>query len=160
MPSNRYFGDDIATFRIEIDSTELTAGKVRNVSIRGEANHNELFTPESVTRDDVKRREVAVVVEMTLVEFNEEIAQYWLDGSGSNTSTSVNDDSNVAEYSVTLEQNMTDHTDSSGDESLKAVVDNVHFEEMPLIDLAEGEYNEHDLTGRGDGVELTKEAVA
>ena len=55
---------------------------------------------------------------------------------------------------------MTDHTGSSGDESLRAAVDNVHFEELPLIDLAEGEYNEHDLSGRGDGVELTREAVA
>jgi hypothetical protein len=160
MPSNRYYGDDIATFKIEIDSTELTAGKVRNVSIMGEASHNELFTSDQVTREDVKRREVAVVVEMTIVEFNEELAQYWLDGSGSAQSTTVVDDSNVAEYTVTLEQNMTDHTGSSGDESLKAVVDNVHFEEMPLIDLAEGEYNEHDISGRGDGVTLTKETVA
>jgi hypothetical protein len=159
MPTNRYYGDDIATFRVEIDGTELTAGKVRNVSIMGEASHNELFTTDQVTREDVKRREVAVTVEMTIVEFNEDLAKYWLDGSGSAQSTTVVDDSNVAEYTITLEQNMTDHTDSSGDESLKAVVDNVHFEEMPLIDLAEGEYNEHDLSGRGDGVELTNESV-
>jgi hypothetical protein len=160
MPSNRYYGDDIATFKVEIDGTELTAGKVRDVSITGEASHTELFTTDQVTREDVKRREVAVVVEMTIVEFNEELAQYWLDGSGSAKSTTVVDDSNVAEYTITLEQTMTDHTDSSGDESLKAVVDNVHFEEMPLIDLAEGEYNEHDLSGRGDGVTLTNESVA
>lgn len=160
MPTNRYFGDDIATFKVEINSTEITAGKVRDVSIRAEADHTELFTTDSVTRDDVKRREVAAVVEFTIVEFNEELAQYWLSGDGSGTSTTVTDDTNVAEYTVTVEQNMTDHTGSSGDESLKAVVDNVHFEEMPLIDLAEGEFNEHDLSGRGDGVTLTKESVA
>jgi len=159
MPTNRYWGDDIATFKVEIDGTEVTAGKVRDVSIRGEAEHTELFTTDSVTRDDVKRREVAVTVEMTIVEFNEELAQYWLDGTGS-TSDTVNDTSDVAEFDVTVEQNMTDHTGSTGDESLKAAVDNVHFPEMPLIDLAEGEFNEHDLSGRGDGVTLTKEAVA
>ena len=76
MPSNRYYGDDIATFRVEIGGTELVAGKVRNVSITGEASHNELFTTDQVTREDVKRREVAVTVEMTIVEFNEELAQY------------------------------------------------------------------------------------
>jgi hypothetical protein len=159
MPSNRYYGDDIATFKVEIGSTELVAGKVRNVSIMGEASHNELFTTDQVTREDVKRREVAVAVEMTIVEFNEELAQYWLAGSDS-PSTTIVDDSNVAEFDITLEQNMTDHTGSSGDESLRAAVDNAHFEEMPFVDLAEGEYNEHDISGRGDGVTLTKETVA
>ena len=159
MPSNRYYGDDIATFSVEIGGTELVAGKVRNVSITGEASHNELFTTDQVTREDVKRREVAVTVEMTIVEFNEELAQYWLGGSDS-PSTTIVDNSNVAEFDIVVEQNMTDHTGSSGDESLRAAVDNVHFEELPLIDLAEGEYNEHDLSGRGNGVELTKETVA
>jgi hypothetical protein len=158
MPTDRYYGDDIATFSVDINGTTVTAGKVRNVSIQGEANHTELFTTASVTRHDVKRREVAVVVEFTIVEFNEELAQYWLDGSTAQ-STTVVDDSNVAEFDVTIEQNMTDHTGSSGDESLKAVVDNVHFEEMPILDLAEGEFNEHDLSGRGDGVTLTKQSV-
>ena len=159
MPTNRFFGGDIATFKVEISGTTVTAGAVTDVSIRGEADHTEFFDPENVTRDDVKRSEVAVIVEMTIREFNEELAQYWLNGTSS-TSTTVTEDSNVAEYTITLEQNMTDHTGSSGDESLKAVVDNVHFEEMPLIDLAEGEYNEHDISGRGDGVTLTKETIA
>jgi len=160
MPANRYFGGDIATFKVEINSTEITAGAVTDVSIRGEADHTEFFDPEQVTRSDVKRSEVAVVVEMTIREFDEALAQYWLDGSGSSTSSTVVEDSNVAEFtSITVEQNMTDHTNSTGDESLKAVVDNVHFEEMPLLDLAQGEYNEHSLTGRGDGVTLTKETV-
>jgi hypothetical protein len=160
MPTNRYFGGDIATFKVEINSTEITAGAVTDVSIRGEADHTEFFDPEQVTRSDVKRSEVAVVVEMTIREFDEALAQYWLDGSGSSTSSTVVEDSNVAEFtSITVEQNMTDHTNSTGGESLKAVVDNVHFEEMPLLDLAQGEYNEHSLTGRGDGVTLTKETV-
>jgi len=160
MPTNRYFGGDIATFKVEIDSTEITAGAVTDVSIRGEASHTEFFDPEQVTRSDVKRSEVAVVVEMTIREFDEQLAQYWLDGSGSSTSSTVVEDSNVAEFdSITVEQNMTDHTNSAGDASLKGVVDNVHFPEMPIIDLAQGEYNEHSLTGRGDGVTLTKETV-
>jgi len=160
MPANRYFGGDIATFKVEINSTEITAGAVTDVSIRGEADHTEFFDPEQVTRSDVKRSEVAVVVEMTIREFDEALAQYWLDGSGSSTSSTVVEDSNVAEFtSITVEQNMTDHTNSTGDESLKVAVDNVHFEEIPLLDLAQGEYNEHSLTGRGDGVTLTKETV-
>jgi hypothetical protein len=158
MPTDRYYGDDISTFKVEINGTTVTAGKVRDASVRGEANHNELFTTDSVNRDDVKRSEAAVVTEMTIVEFNEEIAQYWLSGNDTQ-STTLSDDSNVAEFNVTLEQDMTDHTGDSGDESLKAVVDNVHFSEMPFIDLAQGEYNEHQLSGRGDGATVTLESV-
>jgi len=160
MPSNRFYGDDIAEFKVEIDATEVTAGAVTDVSIRGEAEHDEFFDPEEVTRGEVKRREVAVVVEFTIREFNEEIAQYWLGGDGSTTSTTISNTSNVAEFDVTFEQNMTDHTETSGDESLKAVVDNVHFPEMPILDMAQGEYNGHSLTGRGDGVTITKEQDA
>lgn len=160
MPTNRYYGGDIATFTVKINSTDLTAGAVTDVSIRGEAEHTEFYDPESVTRDDVMRSEVAVVVEFTIREFDEALAQYWLDGSGSSTSSTVVEDSNVAEFtSITFEQQMTDHTGSAGDESLKAVVDNVHFSEMPILDMAQGDYNEHSLTGRGDGVTVTLESV-
>lgn len=159
MPTDRFFGDDIANFLVDINGTTITAGKVRDVSIMGTADHVELFTGDSVNRSEVKRREVGIDVEMTLVEFNEELGQYWLQGSDS-TSTTINDDSNVAEFNITVEQDMTDHTGASGDESLKAVVNNTHFEEMPLLNLAEGEYNEHELSGSGDAVTLTKESVA
>lgn len=166
MPSNRFFGDDIATFKVEIDGTEITAGKVKDATITAVADHVKLFSPDdssssdtTVTRDEVKRREVEVEVEFTIVQFNEELAQYWLNGGGS-TSTTITDTTDVAEFDVTLEQNMTDHTGTTDDESLKAVVDNVEFPEMPLLDLAEGEYNEHQLSGTGDGVTLTKETVA
>jgi hypothetical protein len=166
MPTDRFFGDDIATFKVEIASTTLTAGKVKDVTITAVADHVKLFAPDdssssdtTVTRDEVKRREVEIEVEFTIVQFNEELAQYWLNGGGS-TSTTINDTTDVAEYDVTLEQNMTDHDGSTDDESLKAVVDNVEFSEMPLLDLAEGEYNEHQLSGTGDGVTFTKQTVS
>jgi len=160
MSSNRYFGDDIATFSVEIDGTSVTAGKVKDVSIVVVGEHTNLFTADSVKREEVKRSEVTVDVEFTIVEFNEELAQYWLQGDGSTTSDTITDDSNVAQFDITVEQNMTDHTGESGDESLKADVSGVDFPEMPVLELAEGEFNEHTLSGTGDGVTVTKEAVA
>lgn len=161
MPTDLYFGDDItiATFQEADGSTSLTAGKARSGNVRAEADHVELFTTDSITRDEVKRRELVVIVELEFVEFNEDIVQYWLDGTGS-TSTTINDDSAVQEYDITLEQLMTDHTGSSGDEKLKAAVTGVHFPEMPMIDFSEGEYSAKSLTGRGDAITLTKESVA
>lgn len=161
MPTDRYYGDDIATFEVKIDSTTLTAGVVTECSIRLEEEHDELFDPEQISFDQVKRREAAVVVEFNVKEFDEEIAQYCLDGTGSSTSTTLNNTSDVAQFtSITLEQNMTDHTGDAGDESLKAVVDNVHFSEVPLLDIAQGEFVEHSWSGRGDGVTFTKESVS
>jgi hypothetical protein len=160
MPTNRYFGDDIATFSVDIDGTTVTAGKVKDVSIVASGEHTNLFSADSVKRTEVKRSEVTVDIEFTIVEFNEELAQYWLQGDSSTTSTTINDDSNVAQFDVTVEQNMTDHDGSSGDESLKAVVDGVDFPEMPILELAEGEFNEHSLSGTGTGVTVTKESVA
>jgi len=90
-----------------------------------------------------------VEVEFTIVEFNEELAQYWLNGS-STTANTITDTTNVAEYEVTIAQNMTDNGGT-----LSATVENVEFEEMPLLDLAEGEYNEHQLSGTGDGVSFS-----
>lgn len=159
MPSDRYFGDDIATFRVDINGTLVTAGKVRDVEITGTADHVELFTASSVTREDVKRREVGADVDMTILEFNEEIAQYWLNG-GESTSTTINEDNGVAKFNITVEQKMTDHTGASGDESLKVVANETDFPEMPLINLAEGEYTEKQLSGSAKNVTVTKETVA
>lgn len=153
MTSNRFYGDDIASFKVKINSTELTVGAVEDVSIRAEGEHDELFDPENVTRSEVKRREVTVICEFTFREFDEEFAQYWL-GGGDSTSTTVENTSDVAEYTVVFEQNMTDH--SSSNTSLKAEVENAHTDEMPLLEMAQGEYNSQSVTMRGDGVTFTK----
>jgi len=160
MPTNRYYGDDIATFSVEINSTTITAGAVTEVSVRVEEEHDELFDPEDISFDQVKRREAAVIVEFTIREFDEELAQYCLDGSGTGTSTTLQNNSDVAQFDkVALEQNQTDHTGTAGDVSLKAVVENVHFSEVPLMEMAQGEYVEHQWSGRGNGVTFTKEMV-
>lgn len=157
IPSNRYFGDD-ATLTVEHGGTAVAVAKARNVMVRAEAEHVELFSTESVTREDVKRREVRVVCEMEFVEFDEEFAQLWL--GGGTAQDTINDTTDVAVFDVTLEIDMTDHDGQSGSESLKAAVENVHFPEMPLASMTEGEYTAHNVTGRGDAVTYTKETIA
>lgn len=159
MPTDRYYFDE-GTLTIEINGTSLTAAHVRNVTITPAADHNRFYGPDSIKRQEVKRSNFRVNVELTLGEFNEDLVQYWLQGDASTTSTTINDDNNVAEFTVTAEQNMTDHTNTSGDESLKAVVSNVDFPEMPAIDGTENEYMDRPLTGEGDDVTFTKEVVA
>lgn len=161
MPSEFYFGDDavIQTFTEEDGSTSLTFAKAKSALARAEAEHEELFAPGSVTRQEVMRREIAVIVEFEAVQFNEDIAQYWLDGQGT-SSTTITDDVHVQTYQATLLSPMTDHTGATSDEFLKAVVSGIHFPDMPLINLAEGEYSRKSLTGRGSAVTFTKETGA
>lgn len=158
MPTNRYWGEDV-TLTIEIGGTSITAGKAKSIAIDLSAEHADLFTPESLTRADVKRREVTVPVSLELVEWNEEIIQYWLGGDGT-TSQTINETSEVAQFEVTAELNMTDHTGTTGDESIKAVVTGVDFEDLPVIPADEGEYSQMSLDGTGEGITVTKETVA
>jgi len=158
MPSDRYYGDDITEFQIEINGSTITAGAVTDVSIRGEAEHDELFDPEDVSFSEVKRREVAVIVEFTIREFDEELVQYWL-GGGNSASSSVAQTSDVARYDIIFEQRATDHSGTTGDVSLRASVEGFHVSDMPLLEMTQGEYNEHDVSGRANNVTLTKETV-
>lgn len=158
MPTDRFYFDE-GTLDITIGGTAVTAAHVRDVTITPAADHNEFYGPDSIKRQEVKRSNFRVDVELTIGQFNEELLQYWLAGDGT-TSTTVNDDNNVAEFQVTAEQDMTDHTNTTGDESLKAAVANVHFPEMPAIDGTENEYIDQSVSGTGDGVTWTKETVA
>lgn len=155
MPTNRYFFDE-GTLTLEIDSTELVAAEARNITIEAEAEHVRFFGPDSILQQDVKRREAGVPVDIEIAEFDEQIAQYWLGGDGT-TSSSFNDSSHVAQFDLTVEQNMTDHTGETGDESLKAVVTDVDFPSIPLVDGTEGEYLAHNFSGQGVDVTYTKE---
>jgi len=159
MPTDRYWGEDATLTVAHEDGTAVVVGMARNVSIRAAAEHVELYTPESILRQDVKRREVAIIVEMEFVEFDEDFAQMWLAGSSTGTTT-ITDDSDVALFDVTLEMDMTDHTGVANDESLKAIAEDVHFPEMPLVTLAQGEYVAHNVSGRGKSVTYTKEVVS
>lgn len=157
MTTNRFFGDDLATFSVEVDGTTLTAGKVKDVSITLSGEHTNLFSADSVKRQEVKRSEVMVDVEFTIVEFDEALAQHWLQGDTSTTSQTINDDANVTQFDITLEQDMTEPGTASGEATgLKAVVNGVDFPEMPVLELAEGEFNEHSLSGTGTSVTVTK----
>jgi hypothetical protein len=162
--SNRYFGEDIVTFSVEINGTSIVAGGVKDVVITPVGEHTNLFDAESVKRREVRRSEVTVDVEFTIVEFNNELAAYWLEGNDSadpSTPTSINDTSEVAQFDITLEQDMTETTGTSGDpKGLKADVDGVDFPELPLLELAEGEFNEHSFSGTGDDATIEQTTIA
>lgn len=161
MTSNRYYGDE-ATLSVDINGTDVTVGEARGVTLTPAADHNEFYGPDSVEWQDVKRSRARVDVEIEIAEFNKEFVQYWLQGGGvggDTLSTTLVDGNDVALYNITAEQPMTDGSTGSTD-SIKHVVNETHFPEMPSIDFSEGEYSAKSLTGRaktgsfGDGTEV------
>lgn len=157
--TNRYYGEEV-TITVSVDTsgdgsadTDLTVARARSATVTLSPEHDEFFAPGEVTRDEVKRREIDVSVEIEAAEFDEQLAQYVLGGDPSSTGTATDlssADNNVATFEVTVEQ-----PDTEGTDTRKAVVDGVFFEEMPLVDAAEGEFESKDLTGHGNAVEHT-----
>jgi len=157
MSTNRYFGDDIATFSVVLqdgtsDGTPVVAAGVKDVTITGSGEHTNLFTAQSVKRQEVKRSEVTFDVEFTIVEFNNELAAYWLSGGDetvdpSTSPVSLADTTDVAKFDATVEQDSTD-----GNATLKADISGMDIPEIPILELAEGEFNEHSYSGTADDV--------
>jgi len=160
MPTNKFHMSGLITFKVEINSTEVTVGALTEATITGQEEHDEFYDPENMTFDEVIRREVAFVADFTFREFDEAFGQYWLGGGSDSTSTTLDTTSNqAAQFTVTLEQGMTDYTNSTGDEALKIVLDNCHTDEFPFLELAQGDYNEQSVTMRGNGITYTKVTV-
>ena len=157
MTTNRYFFDE-GTFIADINGTDVTVGEARSISITPSAEHNEFYGPDSIKRQDVKRHTFGVDVEVEIAEFDEDWVQYWLNGGGvggDTKATTINDTNDVALFNLTAEQPMTDG--SIGSDSLKAVVNETHFPEMPAIDGTENEYSSRTMTGSAAEITFTKQ---
>jgi len=148
-------------FKVEIGGSSVTIGALTEATVTGQAEHDEFFDPTEQTFSEVVRREVAFVADFTFREFDEQFGQYWLGGGQDATSDTLDTTgSQPAQFTVTLKQGMTDYSNSTGDESLKVVLDNCHTDEFPFLELSQGSYNEQSVTMRGNGITYTKESVA
>lgn len=156
MPSKRYYGDE-GTLSATINGTTVDVAEARGVTVTPAADHNEFYGPDDIERQDVKRSNFRVDVEIEIAEFDDDFVQYWLQGGGTTDDTKATtpqNTHNVTQFQVTAEEQQT-----SGDFKLKAVVNETHFPEMPAIDFAEGEYSTRSMTGTGSGITFTNESV-
>lgn len=157
MATQRYFFDE-GNLIGDINGTDVTLAEVRSISVTPAAEHAEFDGPDSIKRQDVKRHQFRVNVDLTLGSWDEDLGQYWLQGGGTEgdtKSTTINDQNDVALFNLTATQPMTDGVDQ-----LKAVVNETDFPEMPVIDGSEGEYMSVDLSGTGTEITFTNETVA
>jgi len=123
--------------------TDVPIAGIREVTITPAYEHTELYTIDSTFREDVKRYEHNVNVEITYANFSLDLAQEWLGGDGS-TATASQDTADP-----TLFQIEDVHTSADGGFERTVAVDDVVFPEFPAVDASYGEFEEYGLTGSG-----------
>lgn len=123
--------------------TSVPIAGIREVTITPAYEHTELYTIDSTFREDVKRYEHNVNVEITYANFSLELAQEWLGGEGS-TATASQDSADP-----TLFQIEDVHTSADGGFERTVAVDDVVIPEFPVVDATYGEFEEYGLTGSG-----------
>lgn len=150
MAANAYHGAD-GTISIQtMGGTSMTIGGLRGLNIVPGVEIDDLYTADSIERDDTKQRQLGVLVEATLVKLDVAFAQQWLGGSGS-SSTKMKDTTDPALFQVTGQV-----TPSGGGTVKKAIVDEVRFPEFPLFaNISYDAWEETQLSGRGKNLTFT-----
>lgn len=142
-PEPIWSGDGALTWEDPADDSEIVFAGVREATITPAYEHAELYTIDSTFREDVKRYEHNVNVEITYAKFSLEFAQEWLGGEGA-TATASQDNSDPMKFNL---ENVTQSSDGTF-ERTTAVTD-VVIPELPLDSASYGEYEEYSLTGSG-----------
>lgn len=144
MAEQPYFADSMTLTVTAPDGTaDVPVAGLQSVTFRLSAEHVELFTADSIEREDVKKRELSIPVEIEYAKFDETFATWWMDPDAG-SETSVQDTSEVALFAIdgTL-------TSADGSTTLEATVDDVYFEELPIWEASEGEFVSQNLSGTG-----------
>jgi len=129
--------------------TSVPIAGIREVTITPADEIQELYTMDSNFRENVKRYEHNVNVEITYAKFSLDLVQEWLGGEGS-TATASQDSSDPTLFAI---EDVSQSADG-GFERTTAVTD-VVIPEFPVIDGSYGEFEEYGITGTGRTVEVT-----
>lgn len=123
--------------------TDIPIAGIRDVTITPAYEHTELYTIDSTFREDVKRYEHNVNVEITYANFSLDLVQEWLGGEGS-TATASQDTDDPALFQI---EDV--HTSADGGFERTASVTDVVIPELPVIEGSYGEFEEYSLSGSG-----------
>jgi hypothetical protein len=133
-----------ATLTVKTDGgTSIPIAGLQELEIIPGYEHEELFTLDSTFRENVKRYEHNVSVDITYAKFDVTAAQEWLGGEGA-TATASQDTNDPELFRIE------DVSESADGEYVRdTVVKKVHFPEFPILSKSYGEFEEWDLSGTG-----------
>lgn len=146
-----YWLDDFTTLDLKTPSggTAIPVAGVQDVTIVPSVSIEHLYTADSIKPNTRKQHEFSVNVQLGYSLWDVDVVRQWLDetaaSDGTNDPVSMTDTSDPATYSL-------DGTFANQDDSVSfsATVDNITFEEMPIIDASRGEFVQWDLDGTGE----------
>lgn len=142
MTAKSYFGDSMTLSVNDPDGGSVPVAGLQSVSFQLSAEHVELFTADSIRRDEVKKRELSIPVEIEFAKFDETFAQWWM--GVESAAAEIADTSDVALFEISGEI-----TSSDGDTTKEATVEEVYFEDLPLWESSEGEFISQNISGVG-----------
>lgn len=152
-PEAMWSNAKVLTVKNSSDTSVPIAG-IREVTITPAYEHTELYTIDSTFREDVKRYEHNVNVEITYANFSLDLVQEWLGGEGS-TATASQDTADP-----TLFQIEDVHTSADGGFERTVSVTDVVIPEFPVVDASYGEFEEYGLTGSGKKIDQLEDTSA
>jgi len=145
-----YALQDFTTLDLETDEmtpqTTPVAG-IQNVEIMLSFSHEDLFTADTIKREDVLQHSATVPVDIGFTFWDGEFAKQVLGGSGGTSGTSLADDSSPQRFQISgtfASRNAANEVDLT--------VEGITFEEIPLFMGEQGGFTSWDISGVGDDV--------
>jgi hypothetical protein len=146
--SELFHSQDYKTLTVENEAaTETVVAGLEGLTITPTTTTDQKYTADSSKIEDQISYEHAVNVEIETAYWDGDFAQEWLGGSGS-SSSSWTDGSDPELFQIST------YTHDSRDDSIEitAEVDNITFEEIPLVEWSQGEYLSWNLSGTGEDI--------
>lgn len=131
------------------DATNVPVAGLQGVNIGVTAEHTELFTADSILREDVRKAQAGVPVEFETAKWDATFVKQWL-GGGTGESFSIEDTSEVTLFNITGSV-----FNDEGDE-FEAEATDVYFEELDVFDASMGEFISKSQSGTGKDVNITE----
>jgi hypothetical protein len=150
MAAENWFADTMtATVETEDSSpVSVPVGSFKQVTISAEADHVELYSADTIEREQVNKRAFKVNVNAGVAAFDNTFIEEWLGGDGP-SSTSLTDDNSVATFD--LEGSIT----SAAGTTYTATVTGLYFPTLPIMDAQEGAWVQHNYQGTGSAVSIS-----
>lgn len=148
MATNSYWLDDYATLDLTTRSgTDVPAAGIEDVTIVPSTSIEHLYTADSIKAETRKQHEFSVDVQIGYLLWDVTVLKEWMAGDTSPGSGAISqsDTSDPATFKLAGEFNA-----EGGTTQIKATVENITFEEMPVIDSSRGEFVQWDLDGTGE----------
>jgi hypothetical protein len=144
--ANAFWFDEGTITVKEADDTDLAIAGFQGLTVEaGFETLEQLYTADSVFVESQKQAQHRVNVEIEYSKWDADAAKYYLGGGSSATAST--DTSDPAKFNI-----LAVSTSADGSIERTVEVENVTFENFPMVDGSQGEFEAYTLSGTGEKV--------